>query len=156
MNNSLVDRVIEIELNNSLSNIHNLDQFIQNIVGDITRNLIRLNDPLTTSYTIEYEILTQDGISEDILSEDIVTGNQSPSPITQKNINILLDKYRKIKEDDIIVKKKLCCPICLEEFKPNEYKRTLNCNHLFHKRCIDKWIKVNNTCPVCRLNCLVI
>ena len=151
MNNSLVDRVIEIELNNSLSNIQNLDQFIQNIVGDITRNLIRLNDPLTTSYTIEYEILSEDGISE-----DIATGDQSPSTITQKNINILLDKYRKIKEDDIIVKKKLCCPICLEEFKPNEYKRTLNCHHIYHKRCIDKWIKVNNTCPVCRLNCLVI
>ena len=37
------------------------------------------------------------------------------------------------------------CSICLE--KNTDY--TTNCNHLFHKKCIDKW-KHHNTCPYCR------
>jgi hypothetical protein len=42
------------------------------------------------------------------------------------------------------------CPICLEEMKTK--KQTL-CNHLFHKECIEEWIKNNkNTCPLCRKN----
>ena len=42
------------------------------------------------------------------------------------------------------------CGICLEEFKQNEYIRTLGCNHCYHKRCVDKWFKKNMSCPVCR------
>jgi superfamily II DNA helicase RecQ len=37
------------------------------------------------------------------------------------------------------------CSICLEE----NVDYTTNCNHVFHKKCIDKW-KHNNTCPYCR------
>jgi len=25
-----------------------------------------------------------------------------------------------------------------------------DCNHAFHKHCIDEWIKNNNKCPLCR------
>lgn len=37
------------------------------------------------------------------------------------------------------------CSICLEE----NVDYTTNCNHVFHKKCFDKW-KHNNTCPYCR------
>jgi hypothetical protein len=37
------------------------------------------------------------------------------------------------------------CSICLEE----NVDYITNCNHVFHKKCIDKW-KHNNTCPYCR------
>ncbi len=61
-----------------------------------------------------------------------------------------LPKYKKIREEDT----KDECSICLEEYKVNTYKRTLNCNHHFHKRCIDKWLKncseENIHCPICR------
>jgi hypothetical protein len=41
------------------------------------------------------------------------------------------------------------CPICLENLE-NINKKT-NCNHIFHKECISKWININkNTCPLCR------
>ena len=38
------------------------------------------------------------------------------------------------------------CPICLEdiEFK---FKKTLQCEHMFHKKCIDQ---CNDICPICR------
>ena len=41
------------------------------------------------------------------------------------------------------------CTICIEKLK-GKVVRTLRCNHIFHKECIDKWICSNhNTCPNC-------
>ncbi|KAI3823694.1 hypothetical protein L1987_05134 [Smallanthus sonchifolius] len=43
------------------------------------------------------------------------------------------------------------CAICLSEYKPKESLRTIpECNHYFHADCIDEWLKLNATCPVCR------
>ena len=41
------------------------------------------------------------------------------------------------------------CSICFEEIKNNNFK-TLNCGHIFHKNCIDSWLKINPICPYCR------
>lgn len=39
------------------------------------------------------------------------------------------------------------CVICLD----NLYDICmLPCEHIFHKKCIYKWMKKNNTCPICR------
>ena len=40
------------------------------------------------------------------------------------------------------------CIICLKKFDNN--KVYLNCNHYFHKKCIEEWKKKSNTCPICR------
>lgn len=56
--------------------------------------------------------------------------------------------------------KKECidCCICLSSVNPNEFIRELNCNHKYHKKCIDKWlIKMSKqyetiSCPICRQN----
>jgi len=43
------------------------------------------------------------------------------------------------------------CAICLSDYKPKESLRTIpECNHYFHAGCIDEWLKLNATCPVCR------
>ncbi len=43
------------------------------------------------------------------------------------------------------------CPICLSEYQPKETLRTIpECNHYFHADCIDAWLKLNATCPLCR------
>lgn len=56
--------------------------------------------------------------------------------------------YKQIKMDDPLLKEK--CSICLEEYKIKEYKRSLFCNHVFHKKCCDRWLKKNDSCPICR------
>ncbi|CAH0559960.1 unnamed protein product [Brassicogethes aeneus] len=38
------------------------------------------------------------------------------------------------------------CAICLEDFETRE----LSCGHVFHTKCISKWLQYNNTCPFCR------
>lgn len=43
------------------------------------------------------------------------------------------------------------CSICLSEYKPKETLRSMpQCNHHFHVECIDVWLKMNATCPLCR------
>jgi len=41
------------------------------------------------------------------------------------------------------------CSICFEHNPEPELVRELPCKHQFHKDCIDKWLRVNNTCPNC-------
>lgn len=43
------------------------------------------------------------------------------------------------------------CLICLCEWKKDDHIRTLPCFHEFHSECIDEWLIINNSCPVCRL-----
>jgi hypothetical protein len=43
------------------------------------------------------------------------------------------------------------CNICLEDFKRAEkLLQVKSCKHVFHTDCIEKWLKENRTCPVCR------
>lgn len=45
------------------------------------------------------------------------------------------------------------CPICLSEYQPKETLRCIpECRHCFHAECLDEWLRMNITCPVCR-NC---
>ena len=39
------------------------------------------------------------------------------------------------------------CIICLDDIE-NEWKK-LECEHSYHKQCIDKWIIVSAKCPLC-------
>ncbi|AFN83557.1 hypothetical protein EROM_081410 [Encephalitozoon romaleae SJ-2008] len=42
------------------------------------------------------------------------------------------------------------CIICLEDFEDGGCVRNLGCGHVFHRECIDKWLRKNFVCPVCR------
>ncbi|KAF7274025.1 hypothetical protein GWI33_013289 [Rhynchophorus ferrugineus] len=44
----------------------------------------------------------------------------------------------------------MSCVICLEDFREHETIKKLPCNHTFHINCIDHWLKINGTCPLCR------
>jgi len=103
-------------------------------------------------------ILIQDNIKTTL----IVRQKNGPSSITKSPIlqtlellglekvpyKELVPKYKQIKKDDCLVGQP--CAICQEEYRLKEYKRVLTCDHSFHKRCIDKWLKTNLSCPMCR------
>lgn len=36
------------------------------------------------------------------------------------------------------------CSICMETFSFGEMLRRLSCFHLYHKKCIDTWLKVSH------------
>ncbi|KAF8412505.1 hypothetical protein HHK36_000472 [Tetracentron sinense] len=48
------------------------------------------------------------------------------------------------------------CAVCLSKFDPHDQLRLLPvCCHAFHAQCIDKWLTLNYTCPLCRSTILV-
>ena len=43
------------------------------------------------------------------------------------------------------------CSICMEAMNDSSKVRTLpNCNHKFHTKCINQWLRFNSGCPLCR------
>ncbi|KAA8526641.1 hypothetical protein F0562_008156 [Nyssa sinensis] len=43
------------------------------------------------------------------------------------------------------------CSVCLTQFEPDSDINHLSCGHVFHKLCLEKWLKHwNVTCPLCR------
>ncbi|KAL5750093.1 hypothetical protein ACOSP7_024696 [Xanthoceras sorbifolium] len=73
----------------------------------------------------------------------IVTGLKEPT--IESYPKTLLGESRLPKPNDNT------CSICLCEYQPKEILRTiLECNHYFHITCIDEWLRLNATCPVCR------
>jgi hypothetical protein len=77
--------------------------------------------------------------------------------------------YKYIKEDEILedddeilnVKNPIItnieseCVICLDGIIKQNKVYELNCHHLFHKKCIDKWIYYGTTCPLCRIDIIL-
>ena len=53
-------------------------------------------------------------------------------------------KYSSRKEDN--------CAICLQKFKGTDIIKEFCCKHIFHKKCLLKWLKSSNICPLCKYN----
>jgi len=62
--------------------------------------------------------------------------------------NELVPQFKQIKLGDKLIGQ--MCSICHDNFKEKEFKRELTCKHSFHKKCVDKWLKTNLSCPFCR------
>lgn len=54
------------------------------------------------------------------------------------------EKERVISGEDAV-----CC-ICLAKYANNDELKELPCSHFFHKECVDKWLKINASCPLCK------
>lgn len=43
------------------------------------------------------------------------------------------------------------CSICLSDYRPKDTIRCIpDCHHCFHSDCIDEWLRMSATCPLCR------
>ncbi|KAH9611585.1 hypothetical protein KSS87_023236 [Heliosperma pusillum] len=58
------------------------------------------------------------------------------------------EKERVISAEDAV-----CC-ICLARYMEDDEMRELPCTHFFHAECVDRWLKINATCPLCKFEIL--
>ncbi len=42
------------------------------------------------------------------------------------------------------------CSVCLDEYEEGDQLLQLTCGHVFHRPCIDHWLKGHCVCPCCR------
>nr|XP_028603364.1 RING finger protein 148-like [Podarcis muralis] len=64
----------------------------------------------------------------------------------RKAVDLL--ELRKLKRNETDLAGETCV-VCLETYKPREVVRILTCRHVFHKRCIDRWLLKRGICPIC-------
>ncbi|KAJ2705225.1 hypothetical protein FB645_002623 [Coemansia sp. IMI 203386] len=70
----------------------------------------------------------------------------APPPASDEQIGKL--PARVISDQEVAAHKE--CGICMEEYQNKEQVVELPCAHFYHKECIDHWLKMNGTCPICR------
>nr|XP_057926209.1 RING finger protein 215 isoform X4 [Doryrhamphus excisus] len=46
------------------------------------------------------------------------------------------------------------CAVCLEAFNNNQCLRVLPCRHEYHRDCVDPWLLLRHTCPLCKRSIL--
>jgi len=78
----------------------------------------------------------------DIVSDDLGTMREHPTP---SKVVTELDK-KEVSETGC-----QCC-VCQDGLVVGEVASRLPCGHEFHSDCIATWLKVQQTCPVCRTN----
>lgn len=92
-----------------------------------SNNTIHYNNNYDSESEYEYQI-----------EEEDISNNK---PINVNQLFIVIDMNQE---------KEMCC-VCIEPMTKGQDIVTLNnCSHAFHKDCITPWIKLNNTCPLCR------
>ena len=72
-----------------------------------------------------------------------------------KNCQIMQYHFEEIKRwrffDHKIYAKNSVCTICLEDFSEGEEVVLCPCKHCYHQHCIKDWLRMKNSCPMCKL-----
>lgn len=89
-------------------------------------------------------------------------GNEESQVVVDVDVDVGLDEetllsfpkllyseaYKNIHKDSSA---STCCSICLGDYKNSDMLRKLpDCGHLFHLKCVDPWLRLHPTCPICR------
>lgn len=85
---------------------------------------------------------------------DLETTMNNQLGLSKEDLNKIPRKiYSKGYRSFLSLSQQHLCPICFEDYKVGEEVSDLPvCNHMFHSRCIEKWLSQNPLCPMCRTN----
>jgi hypothetical protein len=129
--------LVEVDINQN--NFNPLDnQFNNNFnIGNLL-NII-LGAPPTNNFIFD-QVLIQPPQNNRTFMEDIVVTTDEN---TLNTLNVL-----KITKD---INENIKCMICIEEMNEDEEYFDIQCKHIFHKGCLETYLKnYNHICPVCR------
>jgi hypothetical protein len=147
----------------SLENIYNvIGCYLEYIVGidemDIVRTQI-INFHRNENNNNIFTSLLDYNMYNIILN---IINNNTNEEIELESVKLVVDKdelnniqscrYKEL--EDTIKDSNPKCIICQFDFNKLNKVRILNCNHVYHQRCIDKWLlKISYKCPICREGC---
>lgn len=140
---SFIDEICESYQNNAenTQNVENLQNIrnVRNVLG-----LRNINNDINNNKAIISNIFKENLLMTEITSHIItnISSNISYNPIKSCLFSELEEKNPNINEN---------CSICFESMKEKIVSITL-CNHIYHEKCLNDWLNVNKTCPLCRNN----
>ncbi|KAI3977086.1 hypothetical protein MKX01_004061 [Papaver californicum] len=83
-----------------------------------------------------------------------IATREQPTSVKAGLDSSLIESYPKILLDEKLRlpnPNDTTCSICISEYQPTETLKIIpSCNHYFHSKCIDQWLSMSSTCPVCR------
>lgn len=101
--------------------------------SDRPREIAIIVNPRTGSLTV---------IEGSVDVESLLLGKEGRVPASKASIEAM--PLVKVAEGG------LDCAICLAELEVGEEAKQMPCKHHYHAGCIDKWLGIQGSCPVCR------
>lgn len=128
-------------ITNPLENSSEPDQVTEG--SPIARDRIVLINPVTQGMVIIEAGGRSSSSSLDSLLQDLLSKDGQP-PASKSSILSLPSVEIADGEE------KNECVICLEVWGLGGVAKEMPCKHRFHHKCIDKWLGIHGSCPVCR------
>jgi len=81
-----------------------------------------------------------------VIPNTIVNFTPNTTVLSKDELNNISEKkYSEISTEENT------CSICIDIIKQDDIIRQLNCKHVFHTKCIEKYLlEYNSSCPLCR------
>ena len=96
----------------------------------------------------------QEQLENEVEEDENEDKNNNNNILNKKRAELILEldefqykhisKYSSRKEDT--------CAICKQTFKGTDIIKEFCCKHIFHKKCLLKWLQNSNICPLCKHN----
>ncbi|MED6201028.1 hypothetical protein PIB30_091013 [Stylosanthes scabra] len=86
----------------------------------------------------------------------LIKDRRTTPPSSSSSCTLVLTTFREVMERLPETEEDTSCAVCLNQMKmEDEVRELMNCYHVFHKECIDRWLdhddnNHNPTCPLCR------
>ncbi|XP_009346389.2 uncharacterized protein LOC103938109 [Pyrus x bretschneideri] len=91
-------------------------------------------------HTAEYDLLFGQ-FSE---NENVTTGRPPAANAVVESLPSVVLTQEDVEKGNAL------CAVCKDEMKSGEQAKQLPCTHRYHGDCIVPWLRIRNTCPVCR------
>ena len=116
------------------------------------RRLILLNEQINHNLNNLGEDENIINANFNFLNEDINANNNNEELINNLPVFKVDEKFmEKSQKEDNKNENFEKCVVCMEKYQINDDIKTLPCFHIFHKECIEQWLKAGkDTCPICK------
>jgi len=96
----------------------------------------------------DYEVLSQ----LDVINQSLGQGQQQRGATEQMINRLPLHNMTLSEIESKAGTNAAQCTICMEMFAEGDVVRVVTCMHSFHKDCLDPWLRLHPTCPICKIS----
>ena len=138
--NNLLNNINNIRnINNNVRELNTLFSLMHNNINNQQRNNNNNNNSSDSDSDDSESSGEKEKINKAKLRERLIL---ELDEFQFKNVRKFVNKDGKNLDDT--------CSICLEKFDSIDIIKELPCEHIFHKKCLLKWLNKSDLCPLCK------